>query len=178
MLFTRISPLLRQRLFTTSARARHVISMEDAAAAHLTATASVVPRLGRVARWYLPTMAAIALGMIYLPKNFVSPSAQPTRRTVTLPAANANIGFGITNALNEANRKVHMAMEPTQEEKNMMLMDSYGERSSLEDMERAIAGLEARVMSQKDRNKVLEEAYGDRSSIKDMERAMQMYEVQ
>ncbi|KAJ4363566.1 hypothetical protein N0V83_009862 [Neocucurbitaria cava] len=148
MLFTRISPLLRQRLFTTSARARHVISMEDAAAAQLTATASAVPRLGRVARWYLPTMAAIALG------------------------------FGITNALNEANRKVHMALEPTQEEKNMMLMDSYGERSSLEDMERAIAGLEARVMSQKNRNKILEEAYGDRSSIKDMERAMELYEVQ
>lgn len=122
-------------------------------------------------------MAVIALGMIYLPKNFVSPaSAQPNGRTVTLHAANANIGFGITNALNEANRKVQMA--PTQEQRNMMLMDSYGERSSLEDMERAIAGLEARLMSEKDRNKVLEEAYGDRSSIKDVQRAMEMYEVQ
>ncbi|KAH7374371.1 hypothetical protein BKA66DRAFT_173667 [Pyrenochaeta sp. MPI-SDFR-AT-0127] len=148
MSFIRISPLLCQRLFTTSARARNAISMEDAAAAQLTATANAVPKLGRIARWYLPTMAAIALG------------------------------FGITNALDDANRKVHMALEPTQEQKNMMLMDSYGERSSLEDMERAIAGLEARLTSQTDRNKALEEAYGDRGSIKDLQRAMQIYEVQ
>jgi hypothetical protein len=54
----------------------------------------------------------------------------------------------------------------------------YGERSSLEDMERAIAGIESRVASQKDRNKILEEAYGDKSSLKDLEKAMQIYEVQ
>ncbi|KAF1847507.1 uncharacterized protein K460DRAFT_363578 [Cucurbitaria berberidis CBS 394.84] len=176
MSFTRLTPLLRQRLFTSSARARHVISMEDAAAAHLTATANVVPRLGRVARWYLPTMAAVALGMIYLPQNFTS--TETSRRTARLPAANASIGFGISTALNEANRNIQMGLEPTQEEKNMILMDSYGERSSLEDMERAIAGLEAKPMSQKHRNVALAEAYGDRSSLKDMERAMEMYEVQ
>ncbi|KAK1919374.1 hypothetical protein P3342_009098 [Pyrenophora teres f. teres] len=45
-------------------------------------------------------------------------------------------GFGVTNALNEANRKVHAPLQPTQEQRNQMLMDSYGERSSLEDMER------------------------------------------
>jgi hypothetical protein len=45
-------------------------------------------------------------------------------------------------------------------------------------MERAIAGMEARVTSQKDRNAALEAAYGDRSSIKDLERAMEIYEVQ
>ncbi len=60
----------------------------------------------------------------------------------------------------------------------MMLMDSYGERSSLEDMERAIAGLDAKLDSKKNRIKVLEEAYGERKSIKDLERAMQIYEVQ
>jgi hypothetical protein len=49
----RTSTLVRQRLFTTSTRARGAISMEDAAAAQMTSTpgASVVPRLGRVARW-------------------------------------------------------------------------------------------------------------------------------
>ena len=57
-------------------------------------------------------------------------------------------------------------------------MDLYGERNSLEDMERAIAGLEVRATTQKDRNAALEAAYGDRSSIKDLERAMQIYEVQ
>ncbi|KAF1941922.1 hypothetical protein EJ02DRAFT_346781 [Clathrospora elynae] len=173
----RISPL-RQRLFTTSARARNVISMEDAAAAQITSAANTVPKLGRIARWYLPTMAMVAIGMVYLPKNAYLPASQPIRRKATLGDANANIGFGVTNALNEANRKVHGALELTQDQKNMMLMDSYGERSSLEDMERAIAGLEAKVWSQQDRNKTLEEAYGDKGSIKDLERAMQLYEVQ
>lgn len=49
----RTTNLVRQRLFTTSTRARTAISVQDAAAAHMAATpgASVVPRLGRVARW-------------------------------------------------------------------------------------------------------------------------------
>jgi hypothetical protein len=59
-----------------------------------------------------------------------------------------------------------------------MLMDSYGERSSLEDMERAIAGLEAKKATQKDRNRILEEAYGDKTSLADLQRAMELYEVQ
>jgi len=137
--------------------------------------ASAVPRLGKVARWYLPTMAMVAAGMIYFPRG--TASAQP-RRPLTLGDANANIGFGVTNALNEANRKVHVAFEPTQEQKNQMLMDSYGERSSLEDMERALAGLEAKLSSQKDRATMLEEAYGGRASIEDLQRAMELYEVQ
>jgi hypothetical protein len=49
----RIAPLLRQRLFTTSARARTAIPMQDAAAAQLTATANTVPRIGKIARWYV-----------------------------------------------------------------------------------------------------------------------------
>jgi Spy/CpxP family protein refolding chaperone len=121
---------------------------------------------------YLPTMAAVAAGMIAL-----QPASQP-RRSLTLGDANANIGFGVTNALNEANRKVHGALELTQDQKNQILMDSYGERSSLEDMERAIAGLETKVSSQKDRNKILEEAYGDKASLEDLQRAMELYEVQ
>jgi hypothetical protein len=49
----RTSTLVRQRLFTTSTRARGAISMEDVAAAQMTSTpgASVVPRLGKVAKW-------------------------------------------------------------------------------------------------------------------------------
>lgn len=113
-------------------------------------------------------MALIAGGM-----------ALTSRRTInTLDAANRHIGFGITNALNEANRKVHQALEPSQEEKNMALMEMYGERSTLEDMERAIAGIAAKAASPKDKRKILEEAYGDKSSLKDLERAMQIYEVQ
>ena len=124
-------------------------------------------------------MAAIALGMMYIPKQFYpSEHAFPGRRNVTLGHANTNIGFGVTSALNDVNRRVHVAHEPTQQEKNMMLMDSYGERSSLEDMERAITELEARLRYQKDRHKLLEEAFGERKSIKDLERAMQIYELQ
>ena len=122
-------------------------------------------------------MAAVAIGMIYFPKNAMHSASQP-RRSLTLGDANANIGFGVTNALNEANRKIHSALELTQEQKNQMLMDSYGERSSLEDMERAVAGLEAKAFSQKDRRRVLEEAYGDKASIEDLQRAMELYEVQ
>ncbi|KAI8942262.1 hypothetical protein NX059_000342 [Plenodomus lindquistii] len=169
---------IRQRLFTSSARKANILSLEDAASAQFNHAASAVPKLGRVAKWYLPTMAGLALGMIYLPKNFVSPAPPAVRRTVTLPEATANIGFGVTSALNEANRKVHAPEELTQDQKNMALMDAYGERSSLEDMERALAGLEARMVSEKDRNARLEEAYGARDSVKDLERAMQIYEVQ
>lgn len=113
-------------------------------------------------------MALIASGMALTSRGAIN----------TLDAANRHIGFGITNALNEANRKVHQALEPTQEEKNMALMEMYGERNSLEDMERAFAGITSKVASPKDRNKILEEAYGDKSSLKDLERAMQLYEVQ
>lgn len=119
-------------------------------------------------------MAAIAIGM----KLYLSNSSQQSRSIVSLDAANRHIGFGITNALHEANRKVHMAIEPTQEEKNQQLMNLYGERSSLEDMERAFAGLETTTASAKDKAKLLEEAYGDRGSLKDLEKAMQLYEVQ
>ncbi|KAH7076016.1 hypothetical protein FB567DRAFT_563485 [Paraphoma chrysanthemicola] len=137
-----------QRLFSTSSRARAtVMPMENMAAAQLTASANAVPRLGRIAKWYLPTMALIA------------------------------VGFGITNHLHDLNRKVHLS-EPTQEERNMMLLNMYGERSSLEDMERAIAGLDSQAKPPMSKNQALEEAYGDKSSIKDLYRAMEIYEVQ
>ena len=123
---------------------------------------------------YLPSMAAIAIGMRF----YLASSSQQSRSIVTLDAANRHIGFGVTNALHEANRKAHMASEPTQEEKNQLLMNLYGERSSIADMERAFAGLETTPVSAKDRAKLLEEAYGDRGSIKDLEKAMQLYEVQ
>jgi hypothetical protein len=48
----RIAPLLRQRLFATSSRVGTSIPMEHAAAAQLSATASAVPKIGRIARWY------------------------------------------------------------------------------------------------------------------------------
>ncbi|KAJ4369305.1 hypothetical protein N0V86_009136 [Didymella sp. IMI 355093] len=178
MPFSRFTPLLRQRLFTTSTRSRNAIAIGDVAAEELAAASKAVPKLGRIAKWYLPSMAVAAVGMMYIPTSLYLPRAEPTPRSVTLDAARRHIGYTIGSDLNESNRAIHVPVELTQEQKNQQLMDLYGERSSLEDMERAIAGLEARVTSQKDRNAALEAAYGDRSSIKDLERAMQIYEVQ
>lgn len=178
MSFSRFTPLLRQRLFTTSTRSRNAIAIGDVATEELTAASKAVPKLGRIARWYLPSMAVVAVGMMYIPASLYIPQTEPKPRSVTLDAACRHIGYSITTALNESNRAVHVPIELTQEQKNQQLMDLYGERSSLEDMERAIAGMETRARSQKDRNEALEAAYGDRSSIKDLERAMEIYEVQ
>ena len=49
----RFTPLLRQRLFTTSTRARNTMSLGEAATEQLEATAKAVPKLGRIARWYV-----------------------------------------------------------------------------------------------------------------------------
>ncbi|KAF3037482.1 hypothetical protein E8E12_004252 [Didymella heteroderae] len=178
MSFSRFTPLLRQRLFTTSTRSRNAIAIGDVTAEELATASKAVPKLGRIAKWYLPSMAIAAVGMMYIPTSLYLPHAEPKPRSVTLDAARRHIGYTIGSDLNESNRAVHAPIELTQEQKNQQLMDLYGERSSLEDMERAIAGLEARATSQKDRNAALEAAYGDRSSIKDLERAMQIYEVQ
>lgn len=73
-----------------------------------------------------------------------------------------------------------------------MLLDAYGARNSLEDMERAfaLAGeelaktgtgfLDAKeaAVDEKERNRRLLEAYGDKTSLRDVERAMEIYEVQ
>ena len=178
MPFSRFTPLIRQRLFTTSTRSRNTIAIGDVAVEELAAASRAVPKLGRIAKWYLPSMAVAAVGMMYIPASLYMPRVEPKPRSVTLDAARRYIGYTIGSDLNESNRAVHVTVELTQEQKNQQLMDLYGERSSLEDMERAIAGLETRATSQKDRNAALEAAYGDRSSIKDLERAMQIYEVQ
>ncbi|KAJ4337799.1 hypothetical protein N0V87_004352 [Didymella glomerata] len=178
MPFSRFTPLLRQRLFTTSTRSRNAIAIGDVAAEELAAASRAVPKLGRIAKWYLPSMAIAAVGMMYIPASLYMPRAEPKPRSVTLDAARRHIGYTIGSDLNDSNCAVHAPIELTQEQRNQQLMDLYGERSSLEDMERAIAGLETRATSQKDRNAALEAAYGDRSSIKDLERAMQIYEVQ
>jgi hypothetical protein len=83
------------------------------------------------------------------------------------------------NALEEQNNKENQTM--TQEEKNMMLLEMYGEGNSLEDLERAVSGhgvMTGKKTGQSERNKMLTEAYGERKSLKDVERALMVYEVQ
>lgn len=98
---------------------------------------------------------------------------------MTLDSANRHIGFAIANALEEhnINRKKE---ELTQAQRNTMLLDAYGARSSLEDMERAfeMMGKEEPALDQRERNRRLAEAYGDKTSLKDVQRAMEIYEVQ
>jgi hypothetical protein len=58
-----------------------------------------------------------------------------------------------------------------------MLLDAYGARSTLEDMERVLE-FNKPVRSEHERRRGLLEAYGDRSGLKDMKKAMELYEVQ
>jgi hypothetical protein len=124
-------------------------------------------------------MALIAVGIAYLPINSVLSATPPSRRTLSLDSANRHIGFAIMNALEDQNNKQNQAM--SQEEKNMMLLEMYGEGNSLEDLERAVSGhgvMTGKKTGQSERNKMLTEAYGERKSLKDMERALMVYEVQ
>jgi hypothetical protein len=123
---------------------------------------------------YLPAMAAIALGIAAIPEDFFY---EPTKRTVTLGEANRRISLGVVNELGLHSQK---ANQPTQEELNQQMLNWFGDRSSLKDMENALAGYEvnARFDKPQDRRARLEEAYGDRSSLKHVRKAMQMYEVQ
>lgn len=158
-------------------------------------------------------MALIAVGMIYLPQNLFSTfiSSSPTTtplaiststsapsqrtRTSTLDTANSRIGFAIANALEDYNRRSPsqpLNLHELQEARNRMLLDAYGARNSLEDMERAFAMageelaktgtgfLDAKeaAVDEKERNRRLLEAYGDKTSLRDVERAMEIYEVQ
>jgi hypothetical protein len=134
-------------------------------------------------------MALLAVGMVYLPTSLISKPPTPARRSVTLDSAVGQIGFAIANALGEHNQGQNVngrGMGMTQEEKNRMLLEAYGERSSLEDMERAFGlvhmgsdgGQQQGVVDMKERNRRLLEAYGEKGSLRDLERAMEIYEVQ
>ena len=123
-------------------------------------------------------MAAMAFGMLYIPETLF---IEPSKRTVTLDQANRSIGMGIAQQLGEHNRRANSGrvQELTQEQRNQAILDSYGSRSSLEDMEHAIAGYEAtRPQHPHERRMALEDAYGERDSLHHLRRAMELYEVQ
>jgi hypothetical protein len=119
-------------------------------------------------------MMAVALGISAIPEDYFS---EPTKRTVTLGDANRRIYLGVTNELGRHNSQ--KTAQPTQEELNLQMMNMYGDRSSLADMENALAGYQGvRLDGPQDRRARLEEAYGERSSLRHVRRAMEMYEVQ
>ncbi|KAJ4355774.1 uncharacterized protein N0V89_003795 [Didymosphaeria variabile] len=163
--------------FNASRAAAPFIAATAAATAATAITASrAAPKLGRIGKWYLPTMAAVAFGMLYIPDTLFM---EPSKRTVTLDQANRFIGMGIDQHLSDHNRRANYGYELTQEERNQAMLDSYGSRSSLDDMEKAIAGYEAtRPKGPVEQRRALEDAYGERSSLHHLRRAMQMYEVQ
>lgn len=122
-------------------------------------------------------MAAIAVGIYFLPESLFE---EPDRH-LTLGEANRRIDFSITQQLDEYNRRANKAFEPTLEERNRALLNSWGARSSLEDMEKVVAGYDdsrTRPNGQHERNALLESAYGDRTNLKQVRRAMEIYEVQ
>ncbi|KAF2751461.1 hypothetical protein M011DRAFT_455457 [Sporormia fimetaria CBS 119925] len=117
------------RAFSSTTRARATLQHLNPYANTRVATLSAPAKLGPVARWYLPAMAALAVGLSLIPSDLLL-------TTPDAPTAHARIGFAITNFLGTHNQRqnpVHM----TQEERNRRLMEAYGSRSSLEDMERA-----------------------------------------
>lgn len=121
-------------------------------------------------------MAAVAFGMLYIPETLF---IEPAKRTVTLDQAVGFIGMGVDQQLSDHNRRANVGYELTQEERNQAMLDSFGSRDSLDDMEKAIAGYEAtRPKGPVETRMALENAYGDRSSLKHLRRAMQIYEVQ
>lgn len=121
-------------------------------------------------------MAAVAFGMLYIPETLF---IEPSKRSVTLDQANRFIGMGVDQQLSDHNRRANSGYELTQEERNQAMLDSFGSRSSLDDMEKAIAGYEAtRPKGPVETRMALENAYGERSSLQHLRRAMQMYEVQ
>ncbi|KAF2448368.1 hypothetical protein P171DRAFT_428457 [Karstenula rhodostoma CBS 690.94] len=163
--------------FTASRAAAPLIAVTAAATAATAITASrAAPKLGRIAKWYLPAMAAVAFGMVYIPETVF---VEPTKRTVTLDQANRSIGMGVAQQLSDHNRRANPTFALSQEERNQAMLDSYGSRSSLDDMEKAIAGYEATMpKGPVEARMALEDAYGERSSLQHLKRAMQIYEVQ
>ncbi|KAF1968414.1 hypothetical protein BU23DRAFT_480200 [Bimuria novae-zelandiae CBS 107.79] len=158
------------------AAAPFIAATAATAAATATTASRAAPKLGRVAKWYLPTMAAVAFGMLYIPETLFT---EPSKRTVTLDEATRFIGMGVDQQLSDHNRRANHGYGLTQEERNQAILDSYGSRSSLEDMEKAIAGYEAtRPKGPVETRMALEDAYGDRSSLHHLRKAMQIYEVQ
>lgn len=127
-------------------------------------------------------MALIAVGMVYFPANILQPKNRH-QDPVTLDSANRQIGFAIANALGVHNQSINgqAAQALTQDQKNQLLLDAFGDRSSLADMERAFNQAErerAAAVDVNERNRRLLEAYGDKATIQDLERAMEIYEVQ
>jgi hypothetical protein len=112
-------------------------------------------------------MAFIALGTLIVQLRQSSP----------LDSANHKIAFAVYNSYDEHNRAV--AKQHSQEERNRMLLESYGSRESLDDMEHALQGyVTMGEQEEKDLKRELNEAYGDRKSLKDVQRALEFYEVQ
>jgi len=180
----RVPQQLLSRTFTTTSRARTAIPPQwHAYTPELSSVPATQPKLGRIGKWYLPTMALIAVGMVYFPESVFQPSSRKPQGPETLDSANRQIGFAIANALGVHNQSINgqAAQQLTQDQKNQLLLDAFGDRSSLADMERAFSQAErerAAAVDVNERNRRLLEAYGDKASLQDLERAMEIYEVQ
>ncbi|KAF2801334.1 uncharacterized protein BDZ99DRAFT_528550 [Mytilinidion resinicola] len=98
---------------------------------HTPTSTPTVPKVGKIGRWYLPACALVALGWLSSPLS-------PLRGSPS--TSDARAGFAVANALEEHNHG-HLppaARRDKQQERNQHLMDSYGDRMSLADLEKAL----------------------------------------
>ncbi|OCK82889.1 hypothetical protein K432DRAFT_402488 [Lepidopterella palustris CBS 459.81] len=107
---------------------------------------SKMPKVGRLGRLYLPTMALILLGAPFILPPFITLRHNPFTAPFTLPSPTTDQnqhnppGFAAYNALEEANHGHLSESERSvrRRERNEKLLDAYGERMSLSDVEKAL----------------------------------------
>ncbi|KAF2107192.1 hypothetical protein BDV96DRAFT_654040 [Lophiotrema nucula] len=133
----RVPIALRRQAFSTSSRFRRStlpshFYTTSAQPLPLTPTA---PKLGQIGRWYLPTMALIAASMTFIPRILSS-------KAKALGETNHQIGFAIANAIEEHYRSKDHEME--QAARHQRLIEAYGDRTTMEDMHRAMEVYEVR----------------------------------
>ncbi|KAF2204271.1 hypothetical protein GQ43DRAFT_469220 [Delitschia confertaspora ATCC 74209] len=109
----RLPPKFHRQTFSTAARVWPAIPSRLHAVhtdTHIPMNASTSQQLGRIGKWYLPTMALIAFS------------------------------FAVVNALEEYNmaHMTEKQRRLAEKERNDMLLKAYGERMSLSDVEKAL----------------------------------------
>ncbi|KAF2477422.1 uncharacterized protein BDR25DRAFT_594 [Lindgomyces ingoldianus] len=138
-----LAPRFRRQPFSTAARVYPSIPSHfhsyHPPAPQTSPQPPAMPKLGRISRWYLPAMAFIAVGTLFLPSDLFSSSPSSSQKQ-SLDSANKQLGIAIANALEEYNMQ-HMSERQklrAQAERNAALLEAYGERMSLADVEKAL----------------------------------------
>lgn len=128
----RVPRQLTSRTVTTSVRRQTTLPLQfHTPTTPLTSmpAAAPKPKVGRVARWYLPTMAVIAIGMVLNPLFTWSSHSEP------LDSANHSTAPAMWSAVEE---KAEETIVETLRERERRMMDAFGQRDNLKDLEKAM----------------------------------------